>query len=106
MPAHHLALTWPDGREETVLANGDESILVAAESADLSLPFGCRTGACASCVGRLVEGDVDHVRPPRALRPRHREVGFVLCCIARPRTACRVVVGNGVRTGLVSNPWD
>lgn len=106
MPAHHLALTWPDGREETLLASGDEAILEAAESAGLGLPFGCRTGACGSCVGRLVDGGVDHVRPPRALRPRHRQAGYVLCCIGRPRTDCRILVGNEVRTDLLSNPWE
>ena len=103
---HDLVLTWRDGREEALAASDDETILAGAESADVSLPFGCRTGACASCVGRLVEGDVDYVRPPRALRARHDEAGYVLCCIARPRADCRIVVGADVQTELVSNPWE
>jgi len=103
---HDLVLTWRDGSEEALAASDDETILEAAESAGTSLPFGCRTGACVSCVGRLVEGDVDYVRPPRALRARHDEAGYVLCCIARPRADCRIVVGADVQTELVSNPWE
>lgn len=102
---HHLELAWRDGRRETVRARENETVLEAAESADVSLPFGCRTGACVSCVGRLVEGDVDYRRPPRGLKPRHGEAGYVLCCIARLRADCRIVVGTDVRTDLVANPW-
>lgn len=102
---HHLALVWRDGPEETLSASEDETVLGAAESSGVGLPFGCRTGACASCVGRLVAGDVDYDRPPRALRPRHVEAGYVLCCIARPRTDCRIAVGADVRRAQVSNPW-
>lgn len=102
---HDLVLAWRDGRRETVTASEDETVLAAAESAGVGLPFGCRTGACASCAGRLLEGDVGYGRPPRGLRARHVEAGYVLCCIARPRTDCRIAVGADVRTDLVSNPW-
>lgn len=106
MPTRHrLTLAWRDGREEIVPASESESVLDAAESHDVPLPFGCRTGACASCVGRLVDGDADHQRPPRGLKPRHGEAGYVLCCIARPRADCRILVGTDVRTDLVTNPW-
>lgn len=106
MPTRHrLTLTWRDGREETVPASESESVLEAAESHDVPLPFGCRTGACASCVGRLVDGDADHRCPPRGLKPRHGEADYVLCCIAHPQTDCRILVGTDVRTDLVTNPW-
>lgn len=62
---HQLVLTWRDGGEETVRASETETVLEAAESAGAVLPFGCRTGACSSCVGRLVEGNVSFDRPPR-----------------------------------------
>lgn len=99
-----VILEWRDGRTETV-AVGEEPILDAAERADVALPFGCRTGACATCVGRLCEGAVDHRRPPRALKERHLTAGYVLLCIASPRTDCRVEVGADVQSDLVENPW-
>lgn len=102
---HDLALTWPDGREEAVEASEEETVLEAAESAGVDLPFGCRTGACATCVGRLLDGAIAYGRPPRALRARHVEAGYVLCCIARPRSTCRLAVGADVQAELVENPW-
>lgn len=102
---HQLVLAWRDGRRETVRASGDETVLAAAESAGVGLPFGCRTGACGSCVGRLRDGDVTYDRPPRALKSRQREAGYVLCCLARPLTACRLGVGTDILTDLVVNPF-
>jgi ferredoxin len=102
---HELTLTWREGRERSVPANADETVLEAAESADVSLPFGCRTGACSTCVGRLLEGAIAYERPPRALKPRHIEAGYVLCCIARLGRDSRIRVGTDVQSGLVSNPW-
>ena len=102
---HDIVLTWADGRAETVVGGEDETVLSATEAAGIVLPFGCLTGACATCVGHLQDGRVAYDRPPRALKPRHVEAGFVLCCIARPLTDCRLTVGASVRRALVPNPW-
>ena len=126
---HEIVLTWADGRAETVVCDDDETvvddqdvtvvgnedmalvgdddrtILAAADAAGVGLPFGCLTGACGTCVGRLHDGRVAYDRPPRALKPRHVDAGFVLCCIARPLTDCRLTVGARVQSRLVSNPW-
>lgn len=105
MSEYDVDLVWRDGRRASVSAAADETVLAAAERANVSLPFGCRTGACASCTARLVAGRVEHVRPPRALKERHLGDGYVLLCIAEPRADCRVDVGVDVQTDLVSNPW-
>ncbi|WP_436346182.1 2Fe-2S iron-sulfur cluster-binding protein [Natronorubrum sp. FCH18a] len=122
MTTRDATLEWPDGRTRTVAVREDETVLEAAERADIGLPFGCRTGACGTCTGRLLEAsgaetangdagadDVDDAfeyrRPPRALKARHREAGYVLLCIASPRTDCRIAVGASVHTELVENPW-
>lgn len=100
-----VTLEWRDGRRRTVAVDRNETILGAAENADVALPFGCRTGACATCTGRLLAGEAEHRRPPRALKDRHLEAGYVLLCIAEPRADCRFEVGANVRTELVTNPW-
>ncbi|WP_458209914.1 2Fe-2S iron-sulfur cluster-binding protein [Haladaptatus sp. NG-SE-30] len=105
MSSHDLALEWRTGREETVRASESETILEAAESASVGLPFGCRTGACSTCVGQLIDGDISYDRSPRALKVRHSTAGYLLCCIARPRSDCRIIVGSLVQAELVSNPW-
>ena len=101
----NVVLAWKDGRQETVTVDPSETILAAAEEADIALPFGCRTGACATCTGRLLEGKIEHRRPPRALKGRHLEAGYVLLCTAEPRTDCCIEVGAEIQAELVTNPW-
>ena len=105
---------WRDGQdgsdereehEERLSVAGNETVLAAAERAGVALPFGCRTGACATCTARLLEGAVEHRREPRALKDRHLEAGYVLTCIATPTADCRLEVGAAVADDLVSNPW-
>lgn len=102
---HRVTLTWPGGRRETLRVDPDETVLDAAERADLGLPFGCLTGACGTCTAYLEAGAVDHERPPRALKHRHREDGYVLACLARPREDCHLRVGASIQRELVPNPW-
>ncbi|NUC74218.1 2Fe-2S iron-sulfur cluster binding domain-containing protein [Haloterrigena sp. SYSU A558-1] len=123
---HDVTLEWPDADRETrtVAVDEDETVLEAAERADIALPFGCRTGACGTCTGRLLEADgaesaagddergtidvtdaFSYRRSPRALKDRHRADGYVLLCIASPRVGCRLAVGASVHTELVDNPW-
>ncbi|WP_435334368.1 2Fe-2S iron-sulfur cluster-binding protein [Haloarchaeobius sp. TZWWS8] len=100
-----VTVEWTDGRAETHQLPADTDLVSASESRGLGLPFGCRTGACATCVAQLVDGEVEHVRPPRGLKERHLGAGYVLCCVAQPRSACRLRVGSAVQRELVSNPW-
>jgi len=104
--ALEVGLCWRDSdRRETVEVDGDEPVLDAAEAAGFSLPFGCRTGACGTCTARLLEGEMTHRRPPRALKEHHLADGYVLTCVAAPTTAARLEVGASVQGDLVSNPW-
>ena len=99
-----VKLVWRDGRESTVTADA-ETVLDAAERAGLSPPYGCRTGVCATCTGRLLDGELEHDRPPRALKQRHLDEGYVLPCIAVPSDDCTVEVGSEVHRDLLANPW-
>ncbi|MFA9504007.1 2Fe-2S iron-sulfur cluster-binding protein [Natrinema sp. H-ect1] len=109
MTSHDVTLEWPDGRIRTIEVREGETVLEAAERNDIGLPFGCRTGACGTCTGRLLEGAADdaltHRRRPRALKDRHLADGYVLLCLAAPRADCRIAVGSSVHTELVDNPW-
>jgi ferredoxin len=100
-----VELRCRDGPAERIEVPVDETVLDAAEEQGVSLPFGCLTGACGTCTARLREGDLEHRRPPRALKGRHREAGYVLPCIARARSTCTLEVGAAVQADLVSNPW-
>ncbi|ODV11744.1 MAG: phenylacetic acid degradation protein [Rubrivivax sp. SCN 70-15] len=75
---------------EVAFAPGDGTLLQAAARAGLDLPYSCRSGVCATCRARLLEG---RVRMDRnfALEPADLAAGFVLTCQAHPLTE-RVVV--------------
>lgn len=105
-PPYRVTLEQADGAGTTVIeVAADETVLAAAERADEPLPFGCLTGACATCTAELLAGAVEHRREPRGLKPRHREAGYVLTCIAVPTSDCRLRVGSDVAGELTENPW-
>lgn len=91
-------------RNSTIEVAGDEPILDAAETADVTLPYGCRAGHCISCAARLVEGEVEQSEGV-ALTPAQEAQGYVLLCIASPRSDCVIEVGAGVQRELFVNPF-
>ena len=67
-------------------AEADESILDAALRQGLTVPYGCRDGACGACRGKILSGSVDHGKAQAfALSAADREAGFALFCCARAR---------------------
>jgi ring-1,2-phenylacetyl-CoA epoxidase subunit PaaE len=75
---------------EVAFRPGDESILAAAGRAGLDLPYSCRSGVCATCRAKLLQGQVRMDRN-FALEAADLDAGFVLTCQAHPLTD-RVVV--------------
>ena len=102
---HRVTLAWRDGREATVAVADGETIIEATEREGLGVPYGCLHGACATCTGRLLDGDLVHVERANGLKPRHRQAGYVFLCVAEPRSDCRIEVGAEVQADLVPNPW-
>jgi CDP-4-dehydro-6-deoxyglucose reductase len=73
----------PSGHEFSV--EEGESVLTAALRQHLVLPYGCRNGACGSCKGRIVEGEVDYgVYQKKALTEEDKAQGKALFCQAKP----------------------
>ena len=61
----------------------DQTILSAAESAGLPLPFACREGRCGTCRTRMLSGQVD-MQHAGGIRPRQIDAGDILVCCSRP----------------------
>jgi CDP-4-dehydro-6-deoxyglucose reductase, E3 len=64
-----------------------EAVLQAAMRADLMIPYGCRNGACGTCKGRILEGEVDYgAHQASTLTEDEKRKGLALFCVATPRT--------------------
>lgn len=73
----------PSGHSFTT--DGSDSVLQAALDAGLTLPYGCRNGACGTCKGKVLDGLVDHgAAEEQALSVADRAGGLALFCCARP----------------------
>jgi CDP-4-dehydro-6-deoxyglucose reductase len=63
----------------------DETLLQGALDAGLTIPYGCRNGACGACKSKVLEGQVDFGNPqPHVLGAEDMAAGFALTCCARP----------------------
>lgn len=61
----------------------DERILEAALRQGFAFPYGCRNGACGSCKGRVLSGEVDHgPRKPPGISDAELAAGYALFCQA------------------------
>jgi CDP-4-dehydro-6-deoxyglucose reductase len=73
----------PSGRQ--FVASDDETILDAALRQGLTLPYGCKDGACGSCKGKVLSGTVDHGKG-QALKDDEKMAGMALFCCARAQS--------------------
>ena len=82
----------------------DEPIYEACLRAGYQLPIACEYGGCITCAAKLIEGKV---RQPgaTAINKRQSQAGFILLCVARPRTDCVLDVGVESHDGLYQNPF-
>ena len=88
----------------TIEVTEDAILLDALEEAGIRLPYGCRYGACVTCAARLLEGEVEQSEGV-ALKSQQEEMGYVLLCIARPLSDCRLEVGVEAQDDLYINPF-
>ena len=84
--------------------NSDQTIDAAALEAGVQLPIGCKYGGCITCAAKLIKGKV---RQPgaTALNRRQSEAGFILLCVAKPKSDCLIEEGVESHGDLYQNPF-
>ncbi len=88
----------PSGHQFQV--DSDETVLAAALRHSVGLPYGCKNGACGSCKGKVVAGQLQHgPHQDSALTAEEEANGLALFCCATPHSdltiECREVTGMG-----------
>lgn len=82
--AYHVTVQ-PSGKQFD--CEDDESVLSAGLRHGVTLNYGCRDGACGSCMGKLVTGAIAYPQGtlPPAISQQEAAQGYALFCQARPR---------------------
>lgn len=84
-PMRYQVTVQPSGRQFT--AEADETLLDAALRQGLTMPYGCKDGACGACKGHVQSGLVDHGKAQtHALTDTEKAAGMALYCCAKAQS--------------------
>ena len=73
------------GKQFTVTQ--DETVLEAALRQGINLPYGCKNGACGSCKGKVLAGQITHGQhSENALSRTDETAGGILFCCSHPQS--------------------
>lgn len=79
-----------EGINATLSVPEDESVLDVAEAEGLDLPYSCRSGACSTCAGQIIDGESLDQEGQMQLDDEQMANGYVLTCIGKPTSDCTI----------------
>jgi ferredoxin len=103
--AARFTITLANEGEQSFEVDGSKPLLNTLEDHGVLLPYGCRYDGCISCAAKLLSGEVDQSEGV-ALNGRQMAAGYVLLCVARPKSDCTLEVGVESHDKLYRNPFQ
>ena len=92
-------------RENSVYkVSGRTSLLQELREQGVDLPYGCQYGGCITCAAKLIKGEVDQ-KSQLALNNRQINNGYIILCVAKPKTDCTIEIGVESHDKLYRNPF-
>jgi ferredoxin len=73
------------GSTQTIQVAQSQTILEAAISAGIDLPFSCSAGVCTTCAAQILSGEVEQ-SDGMGVSPELQSEGYALLCVAYPRS--------------------
>ena len=89
---------------KTLKVSDRKPLLQELRAQGVDLPYGCEYGGCITCAAKLIEGEVDQ-RSQVALNNRQINNGYIILCVARPKTNCKIEIGVESHDKLYRNPF-
>ena len=84
--------------------SGKMPLLQELREQGVDLPYGCQYGGYITCAAKLIEGELDQ-RSQVALNNRQINNGYIILCVARPKTDCTIEIGVESHDKLYRNPF-
>ena len=82
-----------EGQTHTFPCQSDQTVLAAAEAANLTLPSSCCAGVCTTCAASIRSGEL-HQPDAMGVKEELRQKGFALLCVAQPRSDVQLLAGQ------------
>ena len=79
-------------------------LLDSLKEQGVDLPYGCKYGGCITCAAKLIDGEVDQRRQV-ALNNRQINDGYIILCVARPKSNLILEIGVESHDKLYRNPF-
>ena len=97
-------ITIVNRKNKTFEVSDRKPLLKELRMQGVDLPYGCEYGGCITCAAKLIEGKVDQ-RTQVALNNRQINNGYIVLCVARPKTNCKIEIGVESHDKLYRNPF-
>ena len=97
-------ITITNRQNKTFEVSDRKPLLQELRAQGLDLPYGCEYCGCLTCAANLIDGVVDQ-RSQVALNNRQINNGYVVLCVARAKTDCKIEIGVESHDKLYRNPF-